>query len=73
MYLNIDTCKARGPVILLLPLFSWIFLVLANCYNSLRVEMSLHLDTQFLFRANQALFFLLIAVCLAEKQQVPIS
>jgi hypothetical protein len=34
--------------------------------------MSLHLDTLSWFRANQSLLFLLNAVCLAEKQQIPI-
>jgi hypothetical protein len=34
--------------------------------------MSLHSDTLFWFRANQSLFFLLNAACLAEKQQIPI-
>jgi hypothetical protein len=34
--------------------------------------MSLHLGTLFWFRANQSLLFLLNAVCLAEKQQIPI-
>jgi len=36
------------------------------------VDMSLHSDTSR-FRANQSLLFLLNAVCLAEKQQIPIS
>jgi hypothetical protein len=34
--------------------------------------MSLHSDTLFWFWANQSLLFLLIAACLAEKQQIPI-
>jgi hypothetical protein len=34
--------------------------------------MSLHSDTLFWFRANQSLLFLLNAVWLAEKQQIPI-
>jgi hypothetical protein len=34
--------------------------------------MSLHSDTLPWFRANQYLLFLLNAVCLAEKQQIPI-
>jgi hypothetical protein len=33
--------------------------------------MSLHSDTLFWFRANQSLLFLLNAVCLAEKEQIP--
>jgi hypothetical protein len=51
---------------------SWIFIVLAHWNNSLRVDMSLHLDTLFWFRANQSLLFLLNATCLTEKQQIPI-
>jgi hypothetical protein len=34
--------------------------------------MLLHSDTLFWFRANQSLLFLLNAVYLAEKQQIPI-
>jgi hypothetical protein len=41
-------------------------------HNSPRVDMSLHSDTLFWFRANQSLLFLLNAACLAEKQQIPI-
>ena len=37
-----------------------------------RIDMSLHSDTLFWFRANQSLLFLLHAVCLAEKPQIPI-
>ena len=40
--------------------------------NSPRVDLSLHSDTLFWFRANKSLLFLLNAVCLAEKQQIPI-
>jgi hypothetical protein len=40
-------------------------------HNSPRVDMSLHSDTLFWFRSNQSLLFLLNAVCLAEKQQIP--
>jgi hypothetical protein len=36
------------------------------------VDMSLHSDTFFWFRANQSLLFLLSALCLAEKQQISI-
>ena len=36
------------------------------------LDMSLHSDTLFWFRANQSLFFLLNAACLAEKQHIPI-
>ena len=48
---------------------SWIFIVLAHWNNSPLVDMSLHSDTLFWFRANQSLLFLLIA---ADKQQIPI-
>ena len=34
--------------------------------------MSLHLETLSSFRANQFMFLLLNAVCLAEKQLIPI-
>jgi hypothetical protein len=37
------------------------------------MDMSLHSDTLYWFRANQSLLFLLHAVCLAEKQQIQIS
>ena len=50
---------------LTLPLARW-----AN--NSQRVDMSLHSDTLFWFRANQSLLFLLNDAFLAEKQQLPI-
>ena len=40
--------------------------------NSHWVDMSLHSDTLFWFRANQSLLFLLNAAFLAEKQQIPI-
>ena len=48
------------------------FIVLAHWNNSPRVNMSLHSDTLFWFRAIQSLFFLVNALCLAEKQQIPI-
>ena len=51
---------------------SWIFIVLAHWNNSTRVDMSLHLDTLFCFRANQSLLLLLNTACLAEKQQIPV-
>ena len=51
---------------------SWIFIVLSHCNNSPRVDMSLYSDTLFWFRANQSLFLLLNAACLAVKQQIPI-
>jgi hypothetical protein len=37
-----------------------------------RVDMSPHSDTLFGLRANQSVLFLLITVCLAEKQHIPI-
>ena len=40
--------------------------------NSPQVDMWLHSDTLSWFRANQSLLFLLNAVCLAEKEQIPI-
>jgi hypothetical protein len=51
---------------------SWIFIVLAHWNNNPQVEMSLHSDTLFWFRANQSLLFLRNAACLAEKQHIPI-
>ena len=49
------------------------FIVLAHWSNNPQINMSPHLDTLSWFRANQSLLFLLNAVCLAEKQQIPIS
>jgi hypothetical protein len=46
------------------------FVLDQHWHNSARVDMSLHSDTLFWFRANQSLLFLLIAACLAEKQQI---
>jgi hypothetical protein len=54
-------------------MLSWIFIVLVYWNNSPRIDMSFHSDTLFWFRATQSLFFLLNAVCLAEKQEIPIS
>ena len=53
---------------------SWIFAVLnvAHWNNSLRVDITLHLDTLFWFQANHSLLFLLNVAYLAEKQQMPI-
>ena len=51
---------------------SWIFIVLSHWNNSPRVDMSLHSDRLFWFRANRSLLFLLNAACLAEKQQISI-
>ena len=44
--------------------------MLAHYNKSPRVDMSLHSDTLFWFRANQYLLFLLNAACLAEKQNI---
>ena len=60
------------PALYQINMLSWIFIMLAHWNNSLRVDMSLHSDTLFWFRANQSLIFLLNAACLAEKQQIPI-
>ena len=51
---------------------SWIFIVLAHWNNSPQIDMSHHSDTLSWFRANQYVLFLLHAVWLAEKQQIPI-
>jgi hypothetical protein len=48
---------------------SWIFIVLAHWNNSLRIDMSPHLDTLSWFRANQSFLFLRNPACLAEKQK----
>ena len=48
---------------------NWIFIVLAHWNNSPQIDMSFHLDT---FWANPSLLLLLGAVCLAEKQLIPI-
>ena len=48
------------------------FIVLAHWNNSPHVAMSPHSDTLFWFRVNQSLLFLLKAVWLEEKQQMPI-
>ena len=50
----------------------WIFIVLAHWYNSPQVDISIYSNTLFWFQANQSLLFLLSAVCLAKKQQIPI-
>jgi hypothetical protein len=47
-------------------------MVLAHWKNSPRVDMSLHSDTLFWFRANQSLPFLVNDAYLAEKQHMPI-
>ena len=46
--------------------------MLAHWNKIPRVDMSLHSDTLFWFRANQSLLFLFNAACLADKQQMPI-
>jgi len=43
-----------------------------NIYSATFVDMSLHSDTLFWFRAKQSLLLILNAVCLGEKQQIPI-
>ena len=47
--------------------YQTIFIVLAHWNNSLQVNMLLHSDTLYWFRANQSLLLLLNTVCLAEK------
>ena len=51
---------------------TWIFIVLVRWNNSPQVDMSLHSETLYWFRASQSLLFNFNAACLAEKQQVPI-
>ena len=46
--------------------------MLTHWNNSSWVDISLHSDTLFWFWANQTLFLLLNAACLAEKQQLQI-
>jgi hypothetical protein len=50
---------------------SWIFIVLAHWNNNTQIDMLPHSGTLSRFWANQSLLFLLNAVCLAEKQQIP--
>ena len=52
--------------------FTWIFIVLAHWNNSPLVDMSLHSNTLFWFRAKQSLFLLLNAACSAEKVKIPL-
>ena len=47
--------------------------MIAHWNNSLRVDISLHWDTLFWFRADQSLIFLLNAACLVETQQIPLD
>ena len=43
-------------------------------YNNPPVDISLHVDTLSLTRANKSLFFFLLDIaCLEEKQQLPIA
>ena len=51
---------------------SSIFIVLAHWHNSPRQKCRSTRDTLFWFWANQSLFLLLNAACLADKQQIPI-
>ena len=51
---------------------SWIFIVLAHWNKSPRVDIFLHFDILSWFWANQSLLILLNAVCVSEKQQIPI-
>ena len=55
-------------------MLSWIITVLAQWNNIPWVDMLLHLDILrlFWFRAIQSLLLLLNALCLEEKQQIPI-
>ena len=53
-------------------LVSWIFIVLAHWDNSPWVDMSLHSDILFRFRANKSLILFLNAAYWAEKQQIQI-
>jgi hypothetical protein len=52
--------------------FSWIFIVLAHCNTSPRVDMSLHSESLVLFRANLSLLLLINVACLVQNQQIPI-
>ena len=51
---------------------SWMCIVLSHCNNSPRIDMTLHSDTIFRFRAKQS-FLLLTAASLVEKQPIPLS
>jgi hypothetical protein len=52
--------------------FHWIFIMQTHWNNSLWVDMSPHSVTLSWYRANHSLLFLLNAMYLAEKQQIPI-
>jgi len=76
-YIMARTCYILKEMMMMSKLYktntlSWIFIVLAHWNNSPWVDMSLHSDTLFWFRANQSLLLFLSAACLAEKQQIPI-
>ena len=49
---------------------SWNFIVLGHWNNSPLVDILLHTDTLFWFRADQSLFVLLNAACLAERKNI---
>jgi hypothetical protein len=80
------TLPMRFPIFILFSLFfflyllcSWIIAIFKECLNEsmnshclYRYQVTLIVYTLFWFRANQSLFFLLIAAFLAEKQQIPI-
>jgi hypothetical protein len=51
---------------------NWIFTVLTHWNKNPRVAMSFHTDTLFWFWANTSFLLLLIGVCLANEQQIPI-
>ena len=47
------------------------FVLNQHAESDVWVDMSLHSEALFWFRASQSLLFLLSAACLAEKQQIP--
>jgi hypothetical protein len=47
---------------------SWIFILLVHGNINLQLEMTLHSDTLYKFQANQSLFLLINAACIAKKQ-----
>jgi hypothetical protein len=51
--------------------FSWIFIALAHCNKSPRIDISPHLDTLLWIQANQSFFFLVNDSRLVESQQIP--
>jgi hypothetical protein len=58
-----------GPLCTRQTLLSWIFIVLAHWNNSPRVDMSLHSDTLFWFRANQIMTVVPLTVSKNELQK----